>query len=171
VVLRMILDSPDRPIYFAKTAGMYGESLGFGPWLLTQGLARKLVHQMPNPGRDTVLVAGEGFVDVLRSRDLWLKDSLGPRAIAKKNGWPDKASLNVPVTYIMTGVLLSDVLTSAGQDSAAATVLAQAQTIARATRLSQLFDFSTRPPPPPSPDADVRSKEIPTVQPESTRKR
>jgi hypothetical protein len=161
-VLRMIVDSPDRPMYFARTTAGYGESLGLGPWLLTQGLARKLVHQTPTPSRDTVLVAGEGFVDVVRSRDLWLKDSLGPKSIIKKRGWPDRASLNVPMTYVITGLLLSDVLGSVGQESAASTVMDETKLVARATRISDFFDFTTRPSLPVNPDSDVgRARAVP----------
>jgi hypothetical protein len=157
-VLAMIRDNPDRPIYFARTIGNYAESLGLGPWLVTQGLARRLVHRSPTVSRDTLLVAGEGFVDVLRSRDLWLKDSLGPKAIIRKGGWPDKASLNIPVTYLVTGLMLSEVLRSVGQDSAAAAILAETKKVAVATRLASAIDFDAAAATPPVPQADTAPK-------------
>jgi transmembrane protein TMEM260 (protein O-mannosyltransferase) len=176
-VLRMIKDSPERPMYFGITTGNYAEGLGLGPWLLRQGLARKLVHQMPTVSRDTLLVAGEGFVDVARTRDLWLKDSLGPQAIIRKNGWPDRASLNVPVDYLVTGAMLSQVLKATRQDSAARIVLAQTRQIARATRLDNLMDFnalsdSASPIAPVEPtDTGIRQKrDVPTNRDSSRRK-
>jgi len=162
-VLRMIKDSPERPVYFGITTGDYGQSLGFGPWLMRQGLARKLVHEMPTPGRDTLLVAGEGFVDLPTTRDLWLKDSLGPQAIIRKNGWPDRASLNVPVNYLVTGMMLADLLKTSGDTAGSAKVLAETKQIARATRLYDLIDFarldSAAVAPPVLPDSDVRRKD------------
>lgn len=42
LLLRMIADSwPERPVYISRTAGAYGEMLGLGNHLLSQGLARK----------------------------------------------------------------------------------------------------------------------------------
>jgi hypothetical protein len=157
-VLAMIRDNPDRPIYFARTIGNYGEQLGLGPWLVTQGLAKRLVQQTPTPSRDTLLVAGEGWVDVIRSRDLWLKDSLGPKAIIRKGGWPDKASLNIPVTYLVTGLMLSEVLRSVGQDSAAAAILAETKQVAVATRLAGAINFDAPAVLPAVPDSDVVPK-------------
>ena len=42
-VLRMIADSwNDRPLYLSRTSAGYGNELGLGSYLLTQGLATKL---------------------------------------------------------------------------------------------------------------------------------
>src|SRR5215210_2005356 len=46
-VLRMIMDNNERPIYFSRTSGSYGQSLGLRDYLLTQGLARKLLPETP----------------------------------------------------------------------------------------------------------------------------
>ena len=48
-VLLMIRDNPDRPVYFARTSGGYGHELGFGPYLVMQGLGRKLLPDVPTP--------------------------------------------------------------------------------------------------------------------------
>ncbi len=163
LVLRMIQDNPDRPFYFGQTTGGYGQSMGFGPWLVTQGLAQKLVHHTLTSGRDTLLIPGEGFVDVRRSRDLWLKDSLGPKSIIKKGGWPDRASLIIPVGYVRTGLILHAALKSLGQDSAAAAVLKEAEGVGRATRVADYFDFGTQIP--TILDSDVRAKtSVPAVR-------
>jgi hypothetical protein len=71
-VLQMIKDNPGRPVYFSRTAGSYGRELGLDAYLLTQGLARRLLDHIPSIGRDTLLVPGEGFVDVRRTTALWI---------------------------------------------------------------------------------------------------
>jgi hypothetical protein len=85
-VLRMIKDNTGRAIYFSRTSGGYGsQELGLGPYLVTQGLARKLVPDVPRAGsRDTMLVPGEGFVDVPRSMTLWDSVFQAPKSIIKK---------------------------------------------------------------------------------------
>jgi hypothetical protein len=168
-VLRMIKDSPDRPLYFSRTSGRYGEELGFGPWLLTQGLGRKLVPRMPTPGRDTLLVPGEGFVDVPRTRDLWLKEFLGPQAMIRRNGWPDKPSVGIPALYVSTGMMLGQILKTLRQDSAATVVLGRTEAIARATRISEFFDFGNPPALAESLNSDVRPKTpVPAIKTESS---
>jgi len=45
-------------MYFSRTSGDYGEEMGLGQYLLTQGLARKLMPRIPAaPSRDTVFLA------------------------------------------------------------------------------------------------------------------
>jgi hypothetical protein len=171
-VLRMIKDNPDRPIYYSRTTGRYGEDFGFGPWLLTQGLARKLLPEVPKAGRDTLLVPGEGFVDLARSRDLWEKVFLGPRSMIRKNGWPDKASVGIPALYVTTGMMLSDILKGVGQEAPASAVLAQTEGIARATRIADYFEFASQPAFPTGIEADVRPKTaVPTLPRETPRKK
>ena len=70
-----------------------------GQYLLMQGLARKLLPNPPTPGKDTVLLQGEGFVDVARTRELWYQDFLGPAAVIKRGMWVDKASVGIPYIY------------------------------------------------------------------------
>jgi transmembrane protein TMEM260 (protein O-mannosyltransferase) len=171
-VLRMVKDNPDRPVYFSRTSGRYGEEFGFGPWLVTQGLARKLEPQAVTPGKDTVLFPGEGYVDVPRSRELWLKTFQGATSIVRRNGWPDKASVGIPALYVSTGMMLYDLLKKRGENSEAATVLAQSEGIARATRIWDYFDFSPQAATPESAGTDVRLKTpVPAVRRESTRKK
>jgi hypothetical protein len=155
-VLRMILDNPDRPIYFARTSGGYGNELGFGPYLLAQGLARKLLYQIPTAGRDTLLVPGEGWVDLTRSRALWEQAFLARESLIRNNRWPDKASIGIPALYVHTGFMLADALEMAGDRAAAATILAQAAAIARATRIDQFFDFNQAQAPLPGLQGDTR---------------
>ncbi|MBV6521604.1 MAG: hypothetical protein MNPFHGCM_01745 [Gemmatimonadaceae bacterium] len=155
-VLRMIKDNPDRPIYFSRTSGGYGQELGLGPYLITQGLARRVAPDVPTPGRDTLLVPGEGFLDVGRTRALWDSVFTAPEAMAKRGGWPDKPSIGIPALYIQTGFLLADVLHSLGDTAAARKTLERARTVAKGTRIDDLFDFNTQPPPVGAGDAQPK---------------
>src|SRR3569832_1693159 len=123
-VLRMIKDNTGRPVYFSRTSGGYGQELGLGPYLLTQGLARKLLTNIPQQSKDTVLVQGEGFVDVKRTTDLWTQVYQAPKSIVAKDKWIDKPSIGIPALYISTGFLLSDLLQREGNAPLAGRVLA-----------------------------------------------
>jgi hypothetical protein len=171
-VLRMIKDDTGRPIYFSRTSGGYGsQELGLGPFLVTQGLARKLVPDVPRPAsRDTMLVPGEGFVDVPRSAALWDSVFQAPRSITTKGDWPDRASVGIPALYVSTGFMLSEAQRALGNEAAARKILATAEGVAKATRLSDLFS-AVQSLPPLGAEGDSRSTAIPLpVKPESGKK-
>jgi hypothetical protein len=171
-VLRMIKDNTGRSIYFSRTSGGYGShELGFGPYLVTQGLARKLVTDIPRAGsRDTLLIPGEGFVDVPRTTALWDSVFQAPKSIIRKNDWVDRASVGIPALYVSTGFMLAEAQRTLGNDAAAQRTLATTEGVARATRLSDLFE-AVRQLPPMGTEGDSRSAPIPLpVAPESARK-
>jgi hypothetical protein len=171
-VLRMIKDNPERPFYFSRTSGRYGEEFGLGPWLVTQGLARKLVASIVVPGRDTIPFPGEGYVDVRRTSDLWSRVFEGPNSIIRKGDWPDKASVGIPALYVSTGMMLYEILRARGADSLAGVILRQAEGVARATRIWEFFDFAAQPLLPENPDSDVRRKTpIPAIRRETGQKK
>jgi hypothetical protein len=168
LVLRMIKDDTGRPIYFSRTVGGYAHRLGLGPYLLTQGFARKLLPNVPTAGRDTVLVDGEGFVDLPRSVALWSDVYTGQQALIARGDWPDRASINIPVLYAVTGSLLGAVLDSTGQSKQAREILDTTSRII-ATRMTDIFPsaLSFRSSPVPSGDSPTA---IPTpVAPRSRR--
>lgn len=148
-VLQMIKDSPERPVYFSRTAGSYGNELGLGPYLVTQGLARKVLKQVPAMDSSLLFVPQEGLVDVARTKALWQDVFKGPEAFGRKNGWPDKPSVGIPALYVSTGFMVYDLLTTIGDTTGGAAALAQSRQIANATRISQWFDFSAFDEPPP----------------------
>jgi len=171
-VLRMIKDNTGRPVYFSRTSGGYGsQELGLGPYLVTQGLARKLVPDIPRAGsRDTMLIAGEGFVDVPRTTALWDSVFQAPRSIIRKNDWVDRASVGIPALYVSTGFMLAEAHRMLGDTAEAQRVLATTEQIARATRLSDLF-AAVQQLPPLGTEGDSRAMPIPLpVQPESGKK-
>ncbi|HEU4566127.1 MAG TPA: DUF2723 domain-containing protein [Gemmatimonadaceae bacterium] len=140
VVLRMIVDGfPERPIYFSRTAGSYGERLGLEPYLLTQGFAQKLSPAPLTAGKDTVLIPGDGFLDVRRTWSLWNDTYLGTKSIPTLNDWVDRASVNIPYTYLATGALLAEGLGRTGEPQKARQVYDTALQIAHATRLDEVL--------------------------------
>jgi hypothetical protein len=117
LVLRMIADSwPDRPLYISRTAGGYGEMLGLGNNLLSQGLARKVVPA-PVASRDTIHVPGNGWVDIRRTRALW-RDFLGPGAIIRRNDWIDRPSVSIAFSYLFVGSELAGLLSERSETAA-----------------------------------------------------
>ena len=139
-VLRMIQDAfPERPIYFARTSAGYGESLGLGPYLLTQGLARKLLPQVIAASKDTVNIPGQGFLDVARTKSLWTNVFVGQTAILKKGRWVDRPSVGIPYLYVSTGLILAEGLsTDPAERAVVAQVLDTTRQLAKVTRLGDI---------------------------------
>ena len=138
-VLRAIKDNAGRPMYFSRTTGPYGDDFGFTPYLLTQGLARKLLPRIAVAGTDTVLVPGQGVLDVPRSVSLWTDVFRGPGALVKKADWPDRASLSIPVSYVIAGLTLGSVLESQGRGALATRILGDTDAVITATKTEDLF--------------------------------
>jgi len=140
LVLRMIADAfPVRPIYFARTSGSYGRSLGLEPYLLQQGLARKLLPAIPTADRDTVMLQGEGWFDLPRSRALWNDVFKGHESLIARGSWVDRASVGIPYLYVATAANLYEAEMLAGNRDEAERVMQMAEAIARATGLADLF--------------------------------
>jgi hypothetical protein len=145
-VLRMIADSfSERPIYFSRTSAGYGNELGLGSYLLTQGLATKIFIPPASPSRDTLLVAGAGWVDVKRTKVLWDSVFTAQKSIAKRSDWVDRPSVGIPYLYVATGLMLSEVLQATGDAAGSAQVYAQAQRVAKAVKLTDLLAQMQRP--------------------------
>jgi hypothetical protein len=172
-VLRMIADSyNERPIYLSRTSAGYGNELGLGSYLLTQGLATKIFVPPAVPSRDTVLVSGAGWVDVKRTETLWDSVFVGYKSLAKRHDWVDRPSVGIPYLYVATGLMLSEVLQSMGDAKEAAKVLNDAKQVARAVKLDDLLaQMEAQPVPQPAgpanpllvpPSDTARGKTVPT---------
>jgi hypothetical protein len=138
-VLHMIADGSERPVYISTTYGLYGNSLGLGDHLLTQGLARKVVDAAIVPTRDTLMVAGDGWIDTSRSNALW-RELQGPATILKHPGWGDPASLNMPEMYVYRGYVLAEALHARhlpGDDDRVAEIIGESNQIADAIGLKR----------------------------------
>jgi len=149
IVLNMIRDAfPARPMYFSTTAGSYAQQqLGLAPYLLRQGLARKLLPNEPKESADTVRVPGDGFVDLQRTRVLWDSVFLGYKAVIRRGSWVDRASVGIPYLYISTAASLSEAEQMRGDTSAASKALSVAEQVARATSLDELLNLRAAPRP------------------------
>src|ERR1035437_2242877 len=160
-VLKMIQDGV-RQIYLSRTSGNYANELGLGGYMLTQGLARKLMPDSVRAGRDTLQVPGEGMVDVPRTMELW-KGFKAPASLIRKNDWVDRPSVGIPYLYVSTGVLLYESLQQQGKSKEATDILGQAKRIATATQLQDFFGPEPVVPPAPAiPSGDsVRKTTVP----------
>jgi hypothetical protein len=171
LVYFMIRDTyPDRPIYFSRTAGGYPYELGLERYVLTQGMAKKLVNQQIIPSRDTVLIQGEGMVDVKRSYELWSKVFTATTSLAARKGWVDDASVGIPDLYVISGVTLAEALAQSGQIARSDSVYQQSKGIATAMRRAQVFGFDRQPALPVTPGGDVGPQQqllVPPPKPDS----
>jgi hypothetical protein len=140
VVLRILADSwPERPVYFSRTSGGYARELGLGTHVLTQGLASKVFVPPAASGRDTMLVQGDGWVDVARTQALWNEVFEAPKSLANRRDWVDRPSVGIPYLYISTGLLLAETLRANGMEEQAKQTYDRARAIAKSVRLEQIF--------------------------------
>lgn len=163
-VLKMIQDAKNRPIYFSRTSGGYPFELGLKDYVLTQGLARKLLPDSIVGGKDTVLVQGEGWVDVPRMKALSAAFT-APAALEKKNKWIDKASVGIPYLYVSSSYVLAEALSMQGDRAGADKAMEKAIRVAKATGLGDLFGGSAPPPPPPIVSGDSVKKTTVPIRP------
>ena len=144
-VLYLIRDAyPERPFFFSRTTGGYAEGMGFAPFTVTTGLARKLMPGPPEAGNGIVAVQGEGMFDLPVTRALWETVFRGPSSIARREVWADRPSVGIPYLYIRTGAVLAAVLAHGGDSTRASLVRAQTEQIARATQLESVLLATTR---------------------------
>ncbi len=142
LVYFMIRDAfPARPIYFSRTAGGYPYDLGLEKYILTQGMAKKLVDHPLSAGKDTVVIQGEGLVDVARSEALWNDVFTANKSLAKRDGWVDDASVGIPDLYVISGITLAEALAQTGKVSESEKVFAGARAIAKAMKRERVFGF------------------------------
>ena len=137
-VLHMIADSRDRPVYLSATDGDYGRRLGLENYLVTQGLARKVLDSPLVATRDTLNLAGAGWIDVTRSLELW-HGFAAPRSLLRRTDWIDRPSIQIPALYAIQGLTLSNALARTGDTADARSVLSTVSGIVRSTKLEDLF--------------------------------
>jgi hypothetical protein len=151
LVLQMVADTwPQRPVYISRTAGGYGEMLGLGNNLLSQGLARKVVPT-PVASRDTVFVPGSGWIDIQRTRALW-NEFAGPASIVKRNEWVDRPSVSIAYSYLFAGSELAGLLYDRRENAAGDSLMAALRQVARAVKVEHLMSDAS---PPPLPRGDT----------------
>jgi hypothetical protein len=119
-----------RPIFFSWSDGGYpDQTLGLTPYLVSQGLVRKLMTKPVQPSDSIVLSQGLGYLDLPRTRSLlWDTYHWQTAARQRPRGWVDAPSASILQLYSIVYGGAADALRKAG-DSAAAT---RADSIARA---------------------------------------
>jgi len=136
----MIRDGyPERPFFFSRTTGGYAEEMGFAPYTVAVGLARKLVPHIPTAGNGIVSVPGEGWFDLETTRALWETAFRAPQSIGKRDLWVDRPSAGIPFLYLRTGLVLTSALAQMGRTDEAARIRGQVEKIARATQLEDVL--------------------------------
>ena len=102
-VLQIIKDRlGERPIYFSASTGSYADQLGLSPYLVGEGLVRRVVPRPVTPGDSVRLVEGRGFVNIPRTRALAFEVYRGGEtaARARPRGWVDVPSQNSLFGYV-----------------------------------------------------------------------
>jgi hypothetical protein len=156
---------PQRPIYFSRTAGGYPYELGLERYVITQGMAKKLLPNPAVPAGDTVGIPGEGLVDVRRSHELWTQVFTGTKSLAARNGWVDDASVGIPDLYVISGVTLAEAMAQSSLASKADSVYREAGAIAKAMRRTDVFGFDRQPSLPVIPGGDTAASQPLLVPP------
>ena len=151
---------PDRPMYFSRTAGGYPYELGLERYVVTQGMAKKLLPQQVVPGGDIALIQGEGAVDVKRSYALWKDVFTATKSLATRDGWVDDASVGIPDLYVISGVTLAEALAQTGKIGESRAVYDDSKRIATAMRRAQIFGFDRQPQLPIAPGADTAAQQL-----------
>ncbi|HEY0972840.1 MAG TPA: DUF2723 domain-containing protein [Gemmatimonadales bacterium] len=141
-VLQAIRDNPDRPVYFSNTSVGYPAKLGLQGYLLTQGLARKLLPYQPEGSRDTLIIPGRGAYDVQRSAALWTDVFEAPQSLIEKGSWIDRPSVGIPYLYVDAGLTLYEVMQMRGQQELAQQILRTTAGVATATGIADAFGLS-----------------------------
>src|SRR5881394_1479957 len=102
-VLQIIKDRlGERPIYFSASTGSYADQLGLSPYLVGEGLVRRVVPRPVTPGDSVRLVEGRGFVNIPRTRALAFDVYRGGETAARPRprGWVDVPSQNSLFGYV-----------------------------------------------------------------------
>ncbi|MGH7562332.1 MAG: glycosyltransferase family 117 protein [Gemmatimonadales bacterium] len=145
-----------RPIYFSWSAGGYpDETFGLTPYLISQGLARKL---SPNPLEPTanLVLSPMGFTDLERTRTLIEKEYRWQSAARRRpSGWIDPPSSSILRMYSIIYGGIAETLRDHGDSALAARADSITRRVddevRRGLRLHGGGGASESPPPPPSP--------------------
>jgi len=132
-----------RPIYFSGTTADYGEQLGLGPYLVTEGMLRRLTTTPVTPN-DSIRVSlvQRRLVNVPRTTRLAFEVYHGASAARQRpKGWVDRASENSLLPYILTYDTLAELLHDSDPAKAS-----QALALARATLANTDYPFDLTPP-------------------------
>ena len=103
-VMQIIKDQLGRrPIYFSSSTGNIPDQLGLSPYLVNEGLVRRLMPAPVTASETIKPVEGRGFVNVPRLRTLAFDVYRGGAAAARPRprGWVDAPSQNSLFGYVL----------------------------------------------------------------------
>ncbi len=139
LVLSLIRDNfGERPFYFSRTVGSYPDNLGFSPYLLGEGLARKV---MPEPVRATPDIVPMPpplrWVDLPRTETL-LFDVYHYEAVARERprGWVDTPSEGIMSLYALLYAAYVDPM----EQQSTSTTEVDSASVARAALAAELSE-------------------------------
>ncbi len=136
-ILQMIGNvMPTHPIYFSSP--MYPRALGLEQYLLTEGLAVRLMPSIVTES-DSVVKTAAGMVDLPRSLALWRGTFKGKAAFEKQGEWIDPASLVMPAQYVVAGAILAEALNKRGSTADATAVSNEVQHMMGIANLASVF--------------------------------
>ena len=138
LTLRMIHDAfPQRGLFF--TSSGYAQQLGLGKYLTSVGVVTKLNPTVPPTSPRYVPLPGFGAVDLTASMSLWDSTYLAPKGLLAMDRWVDRASVDIPVRYIVTAAVLGEALNQHGQQAKGAQMTDAAHRLANAVRLNEMM--------------------------------
>jgi len=157
LVLQMLIENDIRVVHFSRTSADLAESLGLGPYVVMQGHARRVVNRPVTASATVVPVPGEGYVDVLRSKQLW-DEFKGPASLIRRGGWVDAPSRGIPFLLVSTGISTAEALNQIGLRADAERMIGTVRDIARAMRFDDIAASleAQMPAPAASPDTAAR---------------
>jgi hypothetical protein len=83
-------------------------------------------------------VSGDGWIDVKRTKELWMNVFVGPKSVIRTGNWIDQPSVGIPYLYVATGLELSEALRTRGEVQLANQVWNTARQVATAVHLDRL---------------------------------
>jgi len=121
-----------RPIYFSWTTGGHPDrNLGLTPYLVSEGLVRRLNPTPVHPTRNIILSPGLGYVDMAQSdRLMWSVYHIDEAARVRPRGWVDPPSASILSIYEVIYGQMSGLYLQAGDSVKAARSAAMARAVA-----------------------------------------
>jgi hypothetical protein len=146
-VLQIVKDQlGHRPLYFSTTTGNYPEQLGLGPYLVSEGMVRR-VQPQPVAASDSVVFSQvqRRYVNVPRTTELAFGVYHGETAARRRpHGWVDAASQNSLLPYIVVYDTVAEI-----QHDRNPALAARALELARATLANTTYQIDVTPALPP----------------------
>jgi transmembrane protein TMEM260 (protein O-mannosyltransferase) len=131
----------ERPVYFSWSDGGYpDQTLGLSPYLVSQGLVRKLMPKPVVPNDSIVLNPSLGYLDLPRTEKLlWDVYHWKAAARTRPRGWVDQPSGSILQLYAIIYGGAAKSLQSAGQKTEAARADSVANAVSRSLGRGEPF--------------------------------